>query len=236
MTQDRPEPYDADRHRWMIPGWVRRIGLPRGAGDWFVAALGTLFVVAAISVLWRRAVEHPLIALLTVTAAWWLADRWYRSRWTVEQERRDRLATLSWTLDELDEMSWQDFEFAVRDLMRRDGIAADHVGGPGDCSCDVLGFDPDLGERWMVQVKKYGPKTKVGSEDVQKVAGAAWPVYQANLTLVVTTNTFTGHAREFAALADMHLIDRERLTDWACRGIRLHDVLDISPQTRRQAS
>lgn len=88
----------------------------------------------------------------------------------------------------------------------------------------------------MVQAKPYGSNTKVTSNDVQKVAGAAWPVYQANLTLVVTTNAYTKPARNFAAISGMYLIDREDLIDWAGRGVHLYNVLGITSQHQSSAS
>ncbi|GGV22450.1 hypothetical protein GCM10010182_50850 [Actinomadura cremea] len=233
MGHGRPEPYDEDRHRWLVPGWIV---LPRTGTGWVYVMLGVLAIVALAKPSWRLAMEYWYFSLPGVLLAWWAADRWYRSRREAELARRARLAELSWSIDDLDAMTWLDFEFAVHDLLRRDGIEAKHVGKPGDFSGDVVGFDPVLGETWMVQAKHYGPKTKVGSHDVQKVAGAAKPVYQAGLTLVVTTNTYTKPARDFAAMAGMHLIDRTALVDWATRGLHLYDVLGITPQTHGQAS
>ncbi|WP_051301323.1 restriction endonuclease [Actinomadura rifamycini] len=234
--RERPEPYDEDRHRWLVPGWAARLSPPSSANGWACAVLGGVAVAVLAIVSARLAVEHWYVSLPVLAVLWWAADRWCRARWAAEQARRARLADRSWTIGELDAMSWLDFEFAVRDLMRRDGVAAEHVGKPGDFSGDVVGFDPVLGETWMVQAKHYGPKTKVGSQDVQRVAGAARPVYQAGLTLVVTTNVYTKPARDFAAMAGMHLIDRASLTDWAARGLHLYDVLGIAPQNHRRAA
>ncbi|MFC6930825.1 restriction endonuclease [Actinomadura yumaensis] len=192
--------------------------------------------VAVAATAWRFAVAYWYVALPVLGTVWWLADRWWRRRWAVEKQRRERLAELWFPIETLDEMTWLEFEFAVRDLMRRDGVAAEHVGKPGDFSGDVIGYDAVLDGTWMVQAKHYGPKTKVKSEDVQKVAGAAKPVYQAELTLVVTTNTYTRPARDFAALCGMHLIDRDDLIEWAGRGVHLHDVLGIAREARRAAS
>lgn len=236
MARVRPEPYDADRHRWILPDWVYRVGLPRGAQGWFVVFLGVLVAVAVAAAAWRFAVAYWYVALPVLGAVWWLADRWWRRRWEMEKQRRERLTELWFSIEMLDEMSWLDFEYAVRDLMRRDGVAAEHVGKPGDFSGDVVGHDAVLDGTWMVQAKHYGPKTKVKSEDVQKVAGAAKPVYHADLTLVVTTNTYTKPARTFAAMSGTHLIDREALVDWAGRGVHLHDVLGLTGEVRRSAS
>jgi restriction system protein len=236
VARERPSPFHEHRHRWLIPDWATRMRPPRNAREWGYTGLGSLVAVMAVWLLLRQALAHPFIALAVLAGVWWLVDRWCRARWAHEKVRRERLAALSWTIGELDGMTWLNFEVAVRDLMRRDGIAAEHVGKTGDFSGDVVGLDPVLGENWMVQVKHYGPRTKVTSEDVQKVAGAAWPIYQAKLTLVVTTNTYTRDARKFAAKAGMHLIDREGLIDWAARGIHLYEVLGIAPRPQRSAS
>ncbi|MBX6767719.1 MAG: restriction endonuclease [Actinomadura rubrobrunea] len=234
--RQRPEPYDEDRNKWLIPDWIGRITVPRTSEGWFLALLGGLAVIALLAMLWRLAHVYWYLALPGVALAWWMTDRWYRSRWEAEKARRARLAELSWPIEELDAMTWSEFEIAVRDLLRRDGIAAEHVGKPGDYSGDVVGSDPVLGGTWMVQVKHYGPNTKVGSQEVQRVAGAAGPVYKADLVLVVTTNTFTEPAKDFAALSGMFLIDRPALIDWASRGKHLYEVLGIDPQAHRPAS
>lgn len=75
VAHDRPEPYDEDRHRWMIPGWVHRIGLPRGGDGWFFAVVGGLIAIAVLAAAWRQAVAHWYVALPVLAVVWWLADR-----------------------------------------------------------------------------------------------------------------------------------------------------------------
>lgn len=48
-------------------------------------------------------------------------------------------------LSELDESDHRAFEYAIRDLMRRDGFTAERVGGAGDDACDVRAVDADAG-------------------------------------------------------------------------------------------
>ncbi|TMQ91196.1 restriction endonuclease [Actinomadura soli] len=84
----------------------------------------------------------------------------------------------------------------------------------------------------MVQVKHYNSNNKVKSYDVQKVAGAAWHIYQARLKLVVTTRGYTRDARTFSAKAGIHLVDKVALIRWATDGIHLHDVLGITADAR----
>ncbi|WP_187437891.1 restriction endonuclease [Actinomadura decatromicini] len=181
-----------------------------------------------LAFLWRLSVAYwylslPALGLIAVGA-----DRYWRSLWAAELERRERVASYSLTFDQMSDMHWREFELAVAHLMRRDGISAEHTGKTGDFSGDVVGFDAALGERWMVQVKHYGPNNKVRSDDVQKVAGAAWHVYQARLTLVVTTSGYTRDALAFSAKAGIHLIDKAALVRWATDGIHLHEVLGIT--------
>ncbi|WP_236063895.1 restriction endonuclease [Streptomyces poriferorum] len=52
-------------------------------------------------------------------------------------------AALRYALPQLDALHHQDFEYAIRDLMRRDGgTDARQIGGAGDNGTDVLATDP----------------------------------------------------------------------------------------------
>ncbi|KQV14520.1 hypothetical protein ASC99_30610 [Kitasatospora sp. Root107] len=59
------------------------------------------------------------------------------------------------------------------------------VGGAGDLAADVLATTP-TGKRILIQAKRYGSRTFVGSQDVQKVNGTYRDVHRCDLAVVVT--------------------------------------------------
>lgn len=222
---------DEDGRPWWIPWWFRLPERPRSTEGWAGWTVAALVMVWLLHQAWRWSVDHSLWALLVLAAVAFVADRYWRSLWRIELQRRDRIASYSLTWDEITGMHWQEFEFAVVHLMRRDGIDAAHTGKTSDFSVDVAGDDPVLGERWAVQVKHYSPTNRVGSRDAQQLAGAAEPFYRARLMLIVTTSGYTRNAQIVADKTGIHLIGRRELIRWACEGIHLYGVLGITPDT-----
>ncbi|WP_141585500.1 restriction endonuclease [Actinomadura sp. WMMA1423] len=217
---------------WWLPGWFEFPTRPRSPQGWALWVILALALVWVLLFLWRLSTTYWYLALPALAVIAFGTDRYWRSLWAAEQERRERIRSFSLTFEQMRDMHWREFELAVVHLMVRDGIPAEHNGKAGDFSGDVIAYDAVLGERWMVQVKHYGPNNKVKSDDVQKVAGAAWHIYQARLKLVVTTSGYTRDARTFSAKAGIHLIDKAALIRWATDGVHLHDVLGITPSTR----
>lgn len=96
------------------------------------------------------------------------------SRYRIRQaaERRRLQAIQSTEIARYDAMSPREFEQAIAFLCERDGCtAARVVGGAGDLGADVLATAPD-GRHIVIQCKRYGPTTKVGSPDLQRFGGA----------------------------------------------------------------
>lgn len=131
-------------------GW--RLRAPRGRGEQMAAAvvvcagawLGARMAVAA----WHAALRAwPWLAALAtavVVAGAWRLLRRVRAR----RVRARTLARLRLTLAELDAMDDVDdvaFEFALRDLLVRDGWTARRVGRRGDEAADVIGQDRQRG-------------------------------------------------------------------------------------------
>ncbi|WP_326707362.1 restriction endonuclease [Streptomyces cyaneofuscatus] len=79
-------------------------------------------------------------------------------------------------LPQLDALHHRDFEYAVRDLMLRDGCTdARQIGGAGDNGADVLATHP-LGRTGVIQCKhrRDGDRgSPVGTPDLQRVNGTA---------------------------------------------------------------
>lgn len=167
------------------PGrWVSREGL-RG-GVLIGAAVAALAAVVGFGI-WLGAWlnEHwgiyavvPQVVCMLL-AVWALAGE-QRRRW---EERRARGVRVS--LEEIDALHHREFEFVVRDLMRRDGFEAERVGGAHDDVCDVRGVDAD-GRIWVVQCKhkRDGWEGKaIGVEVLQRLAGTATTVHGAGSRL-----------------------------------------------------
>lgn len=112
-------------------------------------------------------------------------------------------------------MNPKQFEHALADLCRRDGCTKVRVvGGAGDLAADVIATTPD-GRRIVLQAKRYGPRTIVGSEDVQKVNGTYRDAHRAQLAAIVTTSAFSKPALAFARQVGIGTYDQQRLAAWA---------------------
>ncbi|WP_241968252.1 restriction endonuclease [Streptomyces sp. ICBB 8177] len=112
-------------------------------------------------------------------------------------------------------MSPRQFEEAIAYLCTRDGCRDVRVvGGAGDLGADVIATTPD-GRRIVVQCKRYGPASSVGSGDVQKVNGTYRDAHGAHLAAIVTTSRFTGPARDFALRVGIRPFDEAALAAWA---------------------
>lgn len=107
-----------------------------------------------------------------------------------------------------------EFEHAVAALCVRDGCReAEVVGGAGDLGADVLAVAPD-GRRVVIQCKRYGDGTTVGSQDLQRFGGTCFAVHGADVAVVVTTSAFTAPAIDYARQCGIVCVDGEALRAW----------------------
>ncbi|MGI5406631.1 restriction endonuclease [Streptomyces chartreusis] len=112
-------------------------------------------------------------------------------------------------------MGPREFEHAIAFLCERDGCQGVRVvGGAGDLGADVIANAPD-GRRIVIQCKRYGPTTKVGSPDLQRFGGTCYSVHGAQVATVVTTSVFTKPAAQYAATNGIRLFDEAALAAWA---------------------
>lgn len=230
-TPRRRAPY---RYRSRREGWARRRGRQ---SDVQVLVLGGVLLVAAavwMLVSWLLAHWWVLIVLAAVgavTATGWIHRRQQQRAWD-----RTRQQALRYGLPELDALHHRDFEYAVRDLMRRDGCTdARQIGGAGDNGADVLATDP-LGRTWVIQCKhrRDGDRgSAVGTPDLQRVNGTARQLYGADVVLVVTNGRFSTRCQPLAAQLHMHLADRRTLATWASSGRPLWELLLKVPPPRK---
>ncbi|MEU5424952.1 restriction endonuclease [Streptomyces olivoreticuli] len=209
---------------------------PRGAAEVLsaaVVALAVLFLAVRMAATAVGALKEawPFVLALALSAGalgiWRIARTMYGRRRDAE-----RLATLRVTLAEFDAMDDRQFEYALRNLLARDGWPARRVGGGGDQAADVIGDHRQRG-RIVVQAKHTRVGGKVGSSVMYAVKGTAGPVHRADHSVVVTNGTFTRDAMAWGDRHGVHWVDRERLRRWAEGGTALHELLGLSARTRR---
>jgi restriction system protein len=212
-----------------------RLRRPRGVAELIAAAVVALAVlvlvvrtvVTAVGVL--KAAWPALLALALLTGI--VAVCRIVQAATMRRRERERLATLRIILAEFDAMDDRRFEYALRDLLVRDGWPARRVGGGGDQVADVIGDHPQRG-RIVVQAKHTRVGGKVGSSVMYAVKGTAGPVHKADHAVVVTNGAFTRDAMAWGDRHGVHWIDRGKLRRWAEDGAALHELLSLSARSR----
>ncbi|MFE7213499.1 restriction endonuclease [Streptomyces sp. NPDC001698] len=142
------------------------------------------------------------------------------------------LARLRITLEECDAMDDRQFEYALRDLLIRDGFHARQVGRAGDQGADVIAEHRRLG-RLVVHAKHTKVAARVGSHVMYQVNGTAGPVHQADIAVVVTNGHITRDAKTWGQRHHIHWVDRDRLGQWAQDGIPLHQLLRLPARRGR---
>lgn len=164
----------------------------------------------------------------------WLTQWAVSARW-----ERVHVRKLRYGLPQLDRLHHEDFEFAVRDLMRRDGCAdAVQVGGAGDNGADVTATDP-LGRRWVIQCKHRqdgASGTPVGTPDLHVLNGTGRQLHGGDVVVLVTNGRFTAGCAPLAKSQKLHLVDRGTLAEWAGGSQPLWELLQrVPPPGRRSA-
>ncbi|WP_380280963.1 restriction endonuclease [Kitasatospora purpeofusca] len=199
-----------------------RFRKPRGPVERLAAALVAAAVAVAVlgitQALLRSWVFLAAVALLTLAGA--------VCGPMLERTRTERLAGLRLSLAEVDAMGDQDFEYALRDLLVRDGWTADQVGRQGDQAADVIGHHPRHG-RIVLQAKHTTVGVKVGVQVMYQVKGTAGPVHGADVAVVVTNGGLTRDAMAWGDQYGVHWVDRDRLESWAAAGRPLHHLLPL---------
>lgn len=132
-------------------------------------------------------------------------------------------------------MDHRAFEFAIRDLMRRDGCRAERLGGAGDNACDVRAVDP-AGRVWAIQCthRRDGVRgSAVGTGVLQQANGTARQIHGADVAVVLTNGRFSSKAIPWGREHRIHLVDRRLLGEWAAGARPLWELLDHIPPPRR---
>ncbi|MGW7443482.1 restriction endonuclease [Kitasatospora sp. NPDC054795] len=179
--------------------------------------LGAVALVAVVlaSLVVRWLAQHLVLVAVLLVAGAGAGVAVLRSRVRSRQRELDARTAQLRHIGSFLAMTPKAFEHALADLCRRDGCTkVKVVGGAGDLAADVLATTPD-GQRILIQAKRYGPRTSVGSEDVQKVNGTYRDVHHCDLAAVVTTSSFTKAAAAFCTQVGIRAVDQRALALWA---------------------
>ncbi|MCT9084117.1 restriction endonuclease [Streptomyces fulvoviolaceus] len=187
---------------------------PAGAvGCLYAAGAGVL--IPAMLLMWADGNGAGALILLVLLAASSIALGRRRARQAAELRHVRMLQSTE--VARYHAMNPREFEHAVAFLCERDGCqGAQVVGGAGDLGADVVATAPD-GRRLVIQCKRYGPTTKVGSPDLQRFGGTCYSVHGAQVAVVVTTSVFTKPAAQYAVNSGIRLFDEAALAAWATR-------------------
>ncbi|WP_405625584.1 restriction endonuclease [Streptomyces sp. NBC_00016] len=198
-----------------------------------VSAAVVLWLVAKV-VGWLLA--HWWLLLVAAVIAVLAGIGWWRQRAQRAQWEQAQARALRYGLSQLDALAHRQFEYAIRDLLRRDGCAdAVQVGGQGDLGADVKATDP-LGRRWVIQCKhrRHGERgAAVGTPELQVLNGTGRPVHKADVVVMVTNGRITRPGHVFARQQRLHLVDRALLGAWATGARPLWELLPALPPPRR---
>ncbi|MFI5617923.1 restriction endonuclease [Streptomyces sp. NPDC051567] len=187
----------------------------------------------------RWLAAHPWVVAPGLLTAAGAGGVWLWRRAEAARRERTRAQGLRYAVEQLDSLHHREFEFAVRDLMRRDGCAdAEQVGGRGDNGADVKATDP-YGRRWVIQCKhrKAGwAGSAVGTPDLQVLNGTGRQIHGGDVLVMLTNGRFSRPAPGFAESQRLHLVDRHLLAQWAGGSRPLWELLRAVPPPRRPSS
>ncbi|MFG3002032.1 restriction endonuclease [Streptomyces sp. NPDC048340] len=204
-----------------------------------LAALAAVVVLSLAAAALRWLAAHPWTVAAVLLAAAAGAGAWAWRRREAARWEQVRASGLRYAVSQLDGLHHRAFEFAVRDLMHRDGCAdARQVGGRGDNGADVKATDP-FGRRWVIQCKhrKAGWSGKpVGSPDLQVLNGTGRQIHHGDVVVMLTNGRITADATQFAKSQRLHLVDRHLLAEWASGSRPLWELLRALPPGGRQAT
>ncbi|WP_246982081.1 restriction endonuclease [Halorientalis marina] len=118
-------------------------------------------------------------------------------------------ATREMVRTRLQNMDPYEFEHFVADLWTYMDWNTKVVGEPGDKGIDVVATTPE--NKQLIQAKRYGPNTTVGSPEVQQYASLRLQEENVDQVTIVTTGTFSTQAEALAPDLDVLLIDGSEL-------------------------
>lgn len=148
--------------------------------------------------------SNTLIAY--IAAAILIAIVFYTSRFTQYSYRKD--------LKDLHSLDPTEFEYFCADYLKNyecfeKATVIPAIGNQGDGGRDIIGYKD--GKKYVVECKRYAGS--VGRPIVQKLHSVVI-TEEADYGMIMTTGTYTEHARDYAILTDIILLDRVELTKY----------------------
>jgi hypothetical protein len=125
-------------------------------------------------------------------------------------ERVRLVKSLTWTIEELRSLTWQEFETEIAQMFERLGYSVEQTPLVNDHGRDAI--LRKAGNKYLVQCKKYAERNVSGRPDLQGFYGAIIADGAAS-GYFVTTGRFSKEAREFAAAVHgrIELVDPDTL-------------------------
>jgi restriction system protein len=117
-----------------------------------------------------------------------------------------KIAKLKQSTDQIDTMSWQEFEIFVAKWLKHEGYDNVRITEYYDLGVDIIAKKDGI--TWGVQVKHY--RNFVGINAVRQVVPAL-NLYKCEKAMVVTNSYFSRPAKELAASLNCVLVEREQL-------------------------
>lgn len=107
-----------------------------------------------------------------------------------------------------------EFEHLVARVWEERGYETTLTRGSSDRGVDIIAKRKQpIPERILIQAKRHGPTSKVGSEDIQKYSGLYQRDEQVDTVVVVTSNEFTSEATSVAQAREVKTVSGSELLD-----------------------
>lgn len=114
----------------------------------------------------------------------------------------------------LQQMDPYAFEHLVADLWEEMGWTTEVPSQSADRGVDVIAKKSvPYDQTTLIQAKRYGPNTTVGSPEIQQYASLRHQYQGVDKVVMVTTNTYTQQAHELANKLNVKLVDGQTLVD-----------------------
>lgn len=117
-----------------------------------------------------------------------------------------KLVKLKQSSEEIDTMSWSEFEMFVAKWLKHEGYSNVRITEHYDLGVDIVAEKDSI--TWGVQVKHY--RNFVGINAVRQVVPAL-NLYKCDRAMVVTNSYFSRPAKELAVSLNCVLVEREQL-------------------------
>ena len=116
-------------------------------------------------------------------------------------------------LGQLREMDPYEFEELVAKIWETQGWDAEVTSGSTDKGVDIVATKEDTFEkrRHLIQVKRHGENSTVGSKEIQRYASLYQRDEQVDTVFVVTSNQFTKEAKEVSERRDVSIVNGDKL-------------------------